>query len=96
MKKIPKELQPILWSTNIKNLDPEKDKNYIIHQVLMYGTLKQIKWLFRMYGKETIKQTFLKEPQSIYSPPVLFFIKNIIFDLKNVRINKKEYVKTLF
>ena len=33
--KIPKSFQGILWSANIKNLDLERDKGYIIHQVLM-------------------------------------------------------------
>lgn len=96
MQKIPKKLQPILWSTNTENLDIERDRNYIIHQVLMYGTLEQIKWLFRIYGKKTVRQVFLKEAQNIYSPPALFFIKDIILNLKNTPIDQRRYVKTLF
>lgn len=37
---IPENWQGILWSCNVKKLDWQKDKNYIIHQVLMYGDLK--------------------------------------------------------
>jgi hypothetical protein len=35
-------LKPILWSKNIKNLDSENDKIYIIHQVLSYGSIEDI------------------------------------------------------
>ena len=94
--KIPKSFQDILWSVNVKNLDLEKDKVYIIHQVLMYGTLEQIRWLFNVYGKKRIRGVFLREPQRIYNPPTLFFIKNFILDLKNVSINKEKYVSTIF
>lgn len=95
-KKIPKSFQGILWSTNVRNLDLEKDKVYIIHQVLMYGTLEQIKWLFKVYGKETIKKVFLKDPQRIYSPPALLFLKNFILGLKNISLNEEKYVTSIF
>ena len=95
-KKIPKEFQPILWSTNIKNLDLEYDREYIIHQVLMYGTLKQIGWLFKVYKENTIREVFLERPQNIYTPPAFYFIKNIILGLQNIPLSKKKYVKTLF
>lgn len=94
-KSIPQSFQGVLWSTNVANLDFEKDKDYIIHQVLMYGTLRQIQWLFRIYGKSKIKQVFLKRAQNIYSPPAFYFIKNIIFGIKT-SLDKKRYVKTLF
>jgi len=96
MNRIPQEFQPILWSVNVKNLDLKKDKNYIIHQVLSYGTIDQIRWLFKVYRKETIKKVFLRHPQNIYSPSELHFIKNILLGLKNTILSKKKYVKTLF
>ncbi len=96
MNKIPKSFQPILWSMNVKNLDLEKNKVYIIHQVLAYGTLEEIRWLFKVYGQRTMRNIFLRYPQNIYSPPVLYLVKNIILGLKNIIISKKQYVKTLF
>ena len=42
---IPSSLQSILWSSNIKKLNVEKDKTYIIHQTLAYGDIQDIKWL---------------------------------------------------
>lgn len=93
---IPESFQGILWSVNVKNLDLRKDKVYIIHQVLMYGTLRQIKWLFRVYGKETIRKVFLKDPQRIYNPPAFFFSKNFILGLKNIPLSEKKYVTSIF
>ena len=93
---IPSALQGILWSVDVKNLDLEKDKVYIIHQILSYGNLKQIRWLFKVYDKKTIREVFLKTPKNIYNLPELYFIKNTLLGLKNTILSKKKYVKTLF
>jgi uncharacterized protein (DUF2225 family) len=92
---IPKDLQGILWSVNVSNLDLKRDKNYITHQILAYGSISQINWLFKIYGKEEVKKQFLKVPQNVYNPSSLFFVKNIILGLKNVSINKEKYVKNI-
>ena len=94
--KIPKSFQGILWSVNVKNLDLEKDKVYIIHQILMYGTIKQIHWLFKVYGKKIIKEVFLKDPQRIYNPPAFLFLKNFILGFKKIPLSKKIYVTSIF
>ena len=96
MNKIPQKFQSILWSANIKDLDLEKDKNYIIHQILMYGDLNQIKWLIGIYGLTTVREVFIKSPQVIYSPEALNFIKNIVLGLGKIKIKEEKYVKTLF
>ena len=96
IKTIPSSLQGILWSVNVKNLDLANDKVYIIHQVLMYGTLEQIKWLFKVYGKETIKKVFLKYPQRIYNPPAFFFLKNFLLGFKNISLSEEKYVTSIF
>jgi len=95
MNAIPQEFQPILWSTNIKSLDLEKDKNYIIHQILSYGSLQQIKWLFKIYGKEKIKKVFVRNPVPIYTKPIFYFIKNFILNLKDKELDKKKYIKNI-
>lgn len=95
-KSIPVEFQPILWSKNVKNLDLEKDKVYIIHQVLSYGSLDQIKWLFKIYKKKEIREVFLKFPKRIYIPSVFYFIKNFILGLKKKRLKEEKYVKPSF
>lgn len=94
--RIPESFQGVLWSKNIKRLDLEEDKVYIIHQILSYGNLKQIKWLFKVYSSKGIKEIFLKYPKKIYPPPVLYFVKNFILNLGKKKIPLRDYVKTLF
>ncbi len=96
MNKIPKSFQPILWSVNVKNLDLEKNKNYIIHQILSYGNLKQIRWLFRVYSKEEIKKVFETSPMKIYNFPAFNFIKNIVLGLKEKSLPSKNYVSSIY
>lgn len=88
--------QGLLWSKKLGNIDLEKDKVYIIHQILSYGNLAEIKWLFKIYSTEEIRKVFLSCPKRIYSPAVLDFIKNFILNLKDKKIIKENYVKTAF
>lgn len=94
--KIPKKFQSYLWSVDVKNLDLEKDKDYIIHQILSYGDLEAIKWLFKVYGKKTIKEVFLKHPYKVYSDAHLCFVKNLLLGLKNIPVKKNQYVTSIF
>lgn len=93
--KIPDSLQGVLWSKSVKELDLKKDKVYIIHQVLSYGSLKQIKWLFKVYPSEEIRRVFLKYPKKIYTPPVFYFVKDFILVISK-KLLKEKYVKTPF
>lgn len=96
MKKIPRDFQGILWSTKVDNLDLQEDKNYIIHQILAYGSLEQIKWLFKNYPKEEIIDNFVNSPRKNYTPAAFNFIKNFILDLEKQELNPEYYVKTIF
>lgn len=94
-KGVPENLQGILWSASVKSLDLERDKNYIIHQVLAYGTLEQIRWLFGIYGREQIRRVFLEHPQNIYTSSGLYFIQ-VILGLEDIPLKKSHYVKDIF
>ena len=94
-QKIPDSFQGILWSKNIRNFDLEKDRIYIIHQVLSYGNFRQIKWLFKIYNKSTIKNVFINYPRPIYSPQNFKFIKEIILNFKDIKLKKEKYVKNI-
>lgn len=91
-----KELQAILWSKDVKKLDFKKDRNYIIHQILSYGNLRQIRWLFKVYKREEIKNAFLKFPKKVYQPAVFYFTKNFVLNLRKEQLKEEKYVKTLF
>jgi len=94
LPKIPKSWQGILWSCNVKKLDWERDKNYIIHQVLMYGDLNDIALLFKIYSKKEIKEVFKKKPMKIYTPQTFNFIKRIILDIRDKSMTPEKYVAT--
>ena len=90
--KIPQSLQPFLWSVKIKDLDLKQDKVFIINQILAFGGLKQLKWLFNVYSKKTIKQVFLNHPIKTYRAPTFNFIKTIILGIKKQNLIKEKYV----
>lgn len=94
-KKIPQSLQGILWSVKVEDLDPEKDKIYIINQILSYGTLSMIKWLFKTYSKKTILEVFLKHPIKDYRHSRFHFVKNFLLGLGKINLNPNSYVKNL-
>lgn len=93
MGKIPTNLQPILWSKSIDLLDLQKDKIYIIHQILAYGTWENIKWLFKTYPKPIINGVFSTEPEKNYSERSYNFVKNILLEIDK-DLDKTKYVKT--
>lgn len=96
MTKIPHKLQPILWSRDVKNLNLEKDKVYIIHQILMYGDLNEIRWLFRTYGKKVIVNVFLNHPSKQYPKETFHFVKNFLLNLRGRSLNKDSYVTSIY
>lgn len=93
--KIPKKLQGILWSAAIQDLDLEKNKGYIINQILSLGVLEELRWLFRTYPLSIIKKTFLEKPAKIYTFSSFNFCKNILLRLGKIDLPPNRYVKTL-
>ncbi len=92
--KLPVVLQPLLWSKNVKKLNIDNDKIYIIHQILAYGNLKHIRLLNKIYPEEVIKNTFIDSPKSIYTRPVFLFVKNFLLEI-NDKLNEKDYIKRI-
>lgn len=92
---IPAKLQPILWSTNVNLLEAQKDKVYIIHQVLLYGTFEELQWLFSTYKKKEIIDVFIKNPQKLYPKSMFYFVKNFILRLKDKNLSEGRYVTSI-
>lgn len=77
-KKVPKFLQGVLWSVGVDDLDLEKDRAYIVNQILVYGGMRDLKWLFKAYPKSVIRKVFIEEPLKIYTPQKFNFTKEIL------------------
>ena len=92
MKKVPKELQPFLWSVKTDQLDCQKDKIYIINQILAYGGLKEIKWLFKNYPLKVVRDVFLHHPIKTYRASTFNFVKEILLEVGNTLLVKEKYV----
>lgn len=74
----PKNLQAILWSADVKDLDLHQNRAYIIHQVLAFGTMDDLRWLFQTYGKKTIREVFMQQPIKAYTPSSFHFCKLLL------------------
>lgn len=92
----PKSLQGTLWSSNVEQLDLEKNKAYIIHQVLTFGSMEQLMWLFKTYTKQKIADTFVHQPMKMYPKHIYWFTKNHLLALQNTQLDEQNYVTALF
>lgn len=95
-KKIPKWLQPTLWSVKVDHLDLEEDKVYIINQVLAFGGTKEWRWLFRNYPLKTVKEVFLHQPLRIYNSMNFNFVKEILLEISDINLDFKKYVRWIY
>ena len=92
---IPANLGGVFWSKDIKKLNVAKNKIYIIHQVLAFGEIADIHWLFKTFGEEQIAETFTNYPQKVYTKASFNFEKKILLGL-NFTFDEKKYIKSTF
>lgn len=64
-----------------------------VHQILMFGDLKEIEFLKKTISRDKLKELFLFFPKKIYTPSSLNFIKNFILGI-NTPIDEQKYLKT--
>lgn len=93
--KLPHHFQSVLWSVNINKLNIDKDKYYIIHQILSFGILNDISWLTSIYSKKDIIDVFMVSFKD-YSRPRFYFVKDALLGLKNWHPDEKYYVKNTY
>lgn len=90
--KIPKKLQPVLWSADVSKLNLQKDKYYIIHQILSYGIMEEIGWVLKAYSKNEIIETFKKSFKD-YRRQRFYLVKDALLELSNWHPDERYYVK---
>lgn len=77
------------WHTS----KPDSSSPATIHQILAYGSLKAITAARKQLGKKQLKDTFLNQPQKVYTPSALHFVTKFILRIKNP-IDETRYLKT--
>ena len=90
--KLPKFLQSVLWSYNLKEIELEKDKEIIISQVLNYGHWKELKWLYSVYSEKDIKKVVRHPRRGLWFEKVLNFWELML----EIRLPKKIKQKAIF
>jgi len=58
--RLPRRLAPYFQEYDVKQLSLARDANLVIQRTLEFGTVQEIQWLFRVYGKARVKR-FLTE-----------------------------------
>ena len=91
-KTIPLKLRWLFWSYDIKSLDVKGDKDYIITQVLNYGTWDDVKWLLETYPEKEIKKIVKNPDRGVWFEKVLNFWTTIF----NIRLKKDVREKAIF
>jgi len=91
-RKIPKKNEMAFWSYDIESLDLKKDKDYIITQVLNYGTWEDLKWLFKIYSEKEIKEVVKNPRRGVWFRKVLNFWTKIF----NIKLKKEVFNKAIF
>lgn len=81
---------------NIKSIwySPKIDVNSpdSVHQILMFGNLKEIETLKKTIGQDKVKELFLSFPKKVYTNSALNFVKNFILGI-NTPIDEQKYLK---
>ena len=90
--KIPQKMKWLFWSYDIKSLDLKEDKDYIIPQVLNYGTWEDLKWLYKVYSEKDIKKVVKDPRRGVWFEKVLNFWTTIF----NIRLKKEVWKKAIF
>jgi len=90
--KIPQKMKWLFWSYDIKSLDLKEDKDYIITQVLNYGTWDDLKWLYKIYPEKEIKKVVRNPRRGLWFKNVLNFWTTIF----NIQLKKEIWKKAIF
>lgn len=88
-------LSRIFWDTKQRDLDFQKQSDFVISRVLEHGYLNDIKWLLKYYNKEKIKKVLyasrnLSEKTANFWSIYFNIPKQKILCLKKSYLNKQK------
>lgn len=86
--------QGVVWSKDKDKLG-RNDRVYVVNQTLMFGNLAEISELIKRYGKNEVREIFLKQPLKVYSRSGVNFVSKMILGVKG-DVDYSRYVKNLY
>jgi len=90
--KIPQKMKWLFWSYDINSFNLRADKDYIVGQVLNYGTWEDLKWLFMVYPKKEIKEVIKNPRRGVWFENVLRFWM-LMF---NIKLKREVFERAIF
>ena len=51
--------QSLFWDTDIKTIDLNKHKRYVIERIIMRGRIEEVRAMFAFYGKNVVKESVI-------------------------------------
>ncbi len=58
---LPESFRQLFRNYRFDLLNPDAAAELVIRTVLAYGTWEQIEWIFRYYGRDTVREVFLDD-----------------------------------
>ncbi len=86
---LPKHLAPFFWSSDLKEINLEKDKKRVITNILNFGSKKATDWLFKKYDKKSIKQIVQNPSPGEWNNKSLNLWR-VVFNIKNSKIPSRK------
>lgn len=90
---LPDEIKPLFHNYHPEKIDVERDAEWIILTVLLYGEWHQIEWAFRTYGWNRIEEVVKKDIEGMRTLPyVVANFWSIVFwgrDLPHPTVREK-------
>jgi hypothetical protein len=71
--RLPAAVRSTLWSHDLSGIDPQRDRELVITQVLNYGNWQAVLWLLETYGKEEVRKVVRKPRRGMWWPRALNF-----------------------
>ncbi|MBI3638190.1 hypothetical protein HY227_00400 [Candidatus Wolfebacteria bacterium] len=50
----------LFWDTDTRNIDVKKNAQYVIERVLELGNDREVRWMWKFYGKEILRDVIKK------------------------------------
>jgi hypothetical protein len=90
---IPQIFKSVLWSYRFGEINAKDNKRTIIINSINYGDLPHWKWLFRHYGKNSLRKTIQNIPFSEFRPGAIKLM-GLLLNLNKLNYaSRSNYIK---